>query len=202
MFVKNKEKIDFKYRKGNYLAILKALSVSYIDETKVTAQELINCYGQRIDIISRDVAAEVTPEVKEEKKVEKVQPTVSKKEVTVKKSDLDDSFLEKVLGEIKEEENNCGNPEGTETTTEEGTETTTEGTEEGTETTTEGTETNPEGTEEDNEITMDDFLNGSTEDFPKGTQVISEKEAKVLENKAKATSPKTNKTKAGRRKKN
>ena len=187
MFVKNKEKIDFKYRKGNYLAILKALSVSYIDETKVTAQELINCYGQRIDIISRDVAAEVTPEVKEEKKVEKVQPTVSKKEVTVKKSDLDDSFLEKVLGEIKEEENNCGNPEGTETTT--------EGTEE-------GTETNPEGTEEDNEITMDDFLNGSTEDFPKGTQVISEKEAKVLENKAKATSPKTNKTKAGRRKKN
>ena len=191
MFVKNKEKIDFKYRKGNYLAILKALSVSYIDETKVTAQELINCYGQRIDIISRDVAAEVTPEVKEEKKAEKVQATVSKEEVTVKKSDLDDSFLEKVLGEIKEEENNCGNPEGTETTTE----TTTEGTEE-------GTETNPEGTEEDNEITMDDFLNGFTEDFPKGTQVISEEEAKVLENKAKAASPKTNKTKAGRRKKN
>lgn len=187
MFVKNKEKIDFKYRKGNYLAILKALSVSYIDETKVTAQELINCYGQRIDIISRDVAAEVTPEVKEEKKAEKVQATVSKEEVTVKKSDLDDSFLEKVLGEIKEEENNCGNPEGTE---------------EGTETTTEGTETNPEGTEEDNEITMDDFLNGFTEDFPKGTQVISEEEAKVLENKAKAASPKTNKTKAGRRKKN
>ena len=183
MFVKNKEKIDFKYRKGNYLAILKALSVSYIDETKVTAQELINCYGQRIDIISRDVAAEVTPEVKEEKKAEKVQATVSKEEVTVKKSDLDDSFLEKVLGEIKEEENNCGNPEGTETTTE-------------------GTETNPEGTEEDNEITMDDFLNGFTEDFPKGTQVISEEEAKVLENKAKAASPKTNKTKAGRRKKN
>ena len=98
MFVKNKETIDFQYRKGSYLAVLKAGTVSYVDETKVSAKELIDCYGQRIDVVSRDIAVEVAPKVNKEAEVK------DKKVETVKKADLDDSFIEKILGEIKEED--------------------------------------------------------------------------------------------------
>ena len=98
MFVKNREKVDFQYRKGSYLAVLKAGTVSYVDETKVSAKELIDCYGQRIDVVSRDIAIEVTPQIKKEEVKEK-------KVETVKKNELNDSFIEKILGEIKDEEN-------------------------------------------------------------------------------------------------
>ena len=104
MFVKNKEKIDFKYRKGTYLAVLKAMTVSYVDENKVSAKDLLDCYGQRIDIISRDLAVEIAPHVtKEEKKAEKASKKTEapKKVETVKKSDLNDSFIEQILGEIE-----------------------------------------------------------------------------------------------------
>ena len=99
MFVKNKEKVDFKYRKGSYLAVLKAMTVSYVDESKVSAQDLKNCYGQRIDIISRDLANEIAPHIIKEEEVKKEAP--AKKVETVKKSDLNDSFIEQILGEIE-----------------------------------------------------------------------------------------------------
>ena len=100
MFVKNKESIDFNYRKNDYLAVLKANTVSYVDENKVTPQELLACYGQRIDIISRELAAELDPKIIKEKKEPKV-----KKVETVKKEDLNDSFIKKVLNEITEIDN-------------------------------------------------------------------------------------------------
>lgn len=102
MFVKNKEKIDFNYRKSGYLAVLKAESVTYVDETKITAKELKDCYGQRIDIISRELALEIAPKVEEAKKAEK--NVAPKKVETVKKEDLNDSFIEKILGEIEGED--------------------------------------------------------------------------------------------------
>ena len=100
MFVKNKENVDFKYRKGSYLVVLKANTVTQVDDTKVSAKELIDCYGQRIKVISHDVVEEVTPQAKKEYKVE-----IVKGVDTVKKDELDDSFIEKVLEEIKEEDN-------------------------------------------------------------------------------------------------
>ena len=108
MFVKNKEKVDFKYRKGSYLAVLKAMTVSYVDESKVSAQDLKNCYGQRIDIISRDLANEIAPHITKEEEVKKEAP--AKKVETVKKSDLNDSFIEQILDEIEGEakkDNKC-----------------------------------------------------------------------------------------------
>ena len=102
MFVKNKEKIDFNYRKNGYLAVLKAGTVSYVDETKISAKELLACYGQRIDIISRELALEIAPKIKEVKKEEK--KAAPKKVETVKKEDLNDSFIEKILGEIEGED--------------------------------------------------------------------------------------------------
>ena len=107
MFVKNKASIDFKYRKSGYLAILKAGTVSYVDESKVSARELIGCYGQRIDVISRDLVEEIAPHaIKEEKAAlkEAIKKEAPKAKEIVKKEELNDSFIEKVLGEIEKEE--------------------------------------------------------------------------------------------------
>lgn len=102
MFVKNKATVDFKYRKGDYVAVLKAGTVSQVDETKVSAKELIDCYGQRISVISLDNIPEPaapkfgTPRV----------TTTTNKVTTVKKEELNDQFIDKILGEIKEEAGN------------------------------------------------------------------------------------------------
>ena len=109
MFVKNKENLDFKYRKNGYLALLKANTVSYVDETKVTAKELLACYGQRIDIISRELAIEIAPSLGDTKSKA---PKAPKKVETVKKSDLNDSFIEQILGEIEGEADKDKNCEG------------------------------------------------------------------------------------------
>ena len=173
MFVKNKERIDFKYRKGTYLAVLKAMTVSYVDETKVTAKDLLDCYGQRIDIISRDLAAELAPLVtRDEKKAVKKAETKKaepKKVETVKKDDLNDSFIEKILGEIEDE--NKGN------------EVKDLGLDE-----LDGIKL-PEGNED-----VEDFLNGKTDDLPEGTQIISEAEALKLQAEAEAKTKKETKT--------
>ena len=109
MFVKNKEKLDFKYRKNGYLALLKANTVSYVDETKVTAKELKACYGQRIDIISREVIEDDKKEVGETQITAPEKTEATTKIETVRKEELNNSFIEKVLGEIEGE----GAPEGT-----------------------------------------------------------------------------------------
>ena len=127
MFVKNKEKIDFKYRKGSYLAVLKAMTVSFVDENKVSAKDLIDCYGQRIDIISHDLAAEIAPHaVKEEIKIDRTPKKIEvpKKVETVKKSELNDSFIEQILGEIEGDTTEDNTEETKEDTIEETTEVT------------------------------------------------------------------------------
>jgi hypothetical protein len=103
MFVKNKSSIDFNYRKNGYLAVLKAGTVSYVDENIVSARDLISCYGQRIDVISLDDIE--TPALKKEhtKKPAEVKKVAEKKPSIIKKEELDESFIEKVLGEIEEE---------------------------------------------------------------------------------------------------
>ena len=106
MFVKNKESIDFKYRKGAYLVVLKAGTVTYVDETKVTARELVGCYGQRIDVISRELTEEIAPKALKEEKVSKKEEVKKeeKKPEVVKKEELSDSFIDEILNEIKKEE--------------------------------------------------------------------------------------------------
>ena len=106
MFVKNRESRDFHYRKNGKLTVLKAGTVSYVDENLVTSKELIACYGQRIEVISRDLVAEVAPQAIAEEKEASLKSSIKeplKKVETVKKEDLNDSFIEKVLNEIKDE---------------------------------------------------------------------------------------------------
>lgn len=102
MFVKNKATVDFKYRKGDYVAVLKAGTVSQVDETKVSAKELIDCYGQRISVISLDNI----PEPAAPKFVAPKASVATNKVTTVKKEELNDQFIDKILGEIKEEAGN------------------------------------------------------------------------------------------------
>lgn len=106
MFVKNKASIDFNFRKGSYLVTLKAGTVTYVDENRVTARELIGCYGQRIDVISRDLVQE-TPSpvvVKERIKAAQAFKNEEKKiEAAPKKVEFSDSFIDKLLDEIKTE---------------------------------------------------------------------------------------------------
>lgn len=99
MFVKNKATVDFKYRKGDYVAVLKAGTVSQVDETKVSAKELTDCYGQRISVISLDSI----PEPAAPKFTAPKAPAATNKVTTVKKEELNDQFIDKILGEIKEE---------------------------------------------------------------------------------------------------
>lgn len=102
MFVKNKATVDFKYRKGDYVAVLKAGTVSQVDETKVSAKELTDCYGQRISVISLDSI----PEPAAPKFVAPKAPAATDKVETVKKEELNDQFIDKILDEIKEEAGN------------------------------------------------------------------------------------------------
>ena len=81
--------------------MLKAGTVSQVDETKVSAKELLACYGQRITVISLDETCEA-PSVKENlvKEVKAETTGVEK----IKKEDLNDNFINQILDEIKGDE--------------------------------------------------------------------------------------------------
>ena len=167
MFVKNKGKIDFHYRKGDYLAVLKAETVSYVDENKVSAKELLSCYGQRIDIISRDLAEQIAPQFKEDRGIARRAKSTPKAVETVKKEDLNDNFIEDILKTISE-------PQvapiitGAAVINEPAT--------------TDDVKVDDLGLKEANtgDKDVDDFLNGKTDKLPEGTQIISNEEAQKL----------------------
>lgn len=54
MFVRSKMSIPVKYNKGNDFIELKPNTVTYVSDALITAQELKNCYGERIEIMSND----------------------------------------------------------------------------------------------------------------------------------------------------
>ena len=99
MFVRSRMTRDMVYRKGGKEWVIKAGTISSIDENVVTAYELKSLYGSRIDIIARGVTDEVKPTkpVKSEapKKLE------SKKVEPPKK--LDTNLIDNILNELKGE---------------------------------------------------------------------------------------------------
>lgn len=107
MFVKSKMSIPVKYYKGADCIIIKPNTVTYVDEAKVTAQELRNCYGQRIDIISIESVGQIAKEKAVTKEtLDKVEP---KKDVVLKErtEDLTMKSLNKILDEIDDEMSHC-----------------------------------------------------------------------------------------------
>lgn len=98
MFVKSRMEKDVTYRRKGTSWIIKAKTVTYIDENKVTAKELKQFYGDRIDIISRDSLD------KEEAKIpvkKEVRIPENKETETSRKSE--DIVIENIIKEIKEE---------------------------------------------------------------------------------------------------
>lgn len=91
MFVRNRKNIDFKYNKSGKVIVLKANTVTLVDDSLVTAKELINCYGQRIEIIGQGVAEAPKEEVVN-KEVQKPAPQPAS-----------DKVLEDILEQVQKE---------------------------------------------------------------------------------------------------
>ena len=67
MFVRSNMDIPVRYSKSSGSVILKPNTVTFVEETIVTAKELKDCYGDRITILSDDVVEQI---IEEDKKAE------------------------------------------------------------------------------------------------------------------------------------
>ena len=69
MFVKSNMSKEVKYHKSKGVVVLKPGTVTFVDDNLVTAKELKDCYGDRINIMSREIVekyiVETAPAVEE-----------------------------------------------------------------------------------------------------------------------------------------
>ena len=113
MFVRSRLSKDIVYRKRGKSWVIKAGTVTYIDENQVTAKELRELYSTRIEIISMDKleSMEINIPVKEEVKkeeikkvqIEKSKPVISNTKPVVTKKHKEDDVIDRLLAEIKDE---------------------------------------------------------------------------------------------------
>jgi hypothetical protein len=103
MFVRSRMSRDMIYRKGGKDWVIKAGTISTIDENIVSAQELKSLYGTRIEIISRGWAAEPKKEAPKVAKAEpkKETPKAVKPQPPKK---LNNELIDDILVELKKEE--------------------------------------------------------------------------------------------------
>ena len=71
MFVKSNMDVLVKYNKGNDFIEIKPMTVTYIRDGLVTPKELMDCYGQRIVILSNDQVERVIEEQVIDNEIEK-----------------------------------------------------------------------------------------------------------------------------------
>ena len=93
MFVKSRMTIPVTYYKGSKAIVLKPMTVTYVNDGDVTADELRACYGQRIEIITGEMV-EVTPETLE-----------AGKKLEERTKDVDESFIDNILKDLDNEGN-------------------------------------------------------------------------------------------------
>ena len=96
---------DVVYRRKGLSWTIKANTVTFIDENKVSAQELKKLYGDRIDVITRDRLETDEKEIlvkKEIKKPEVKKVQISKPVVTPKVQNYN-NLIDDLLTEIKNE---------------------------------------------------------------------------------------------------
>ena len=113
MFVRSRLSKDIVYRKRGKSWVIKAGTVTYIDENQVTAKELRELYSTRIEIISMDKleSMEINIPVKEEVKkeeikkvqIEKSKPVINNTKPVVTKKHKEDDVIDRLLAEIKDE---------------------------------------------------------------------------------------------------
>lgn len=104
MFVRNRENTPLVYRRRDYRLELKPNTVTYVDDSKVSADELKKFYGSRIDIVGEEVAPEVKKPIIVETTMmkEEVKKPV-KKDAVVDKKALNDNLLESIMAEVVSE---------------------------------------------------------------------------------------------------
>ena len=175
---------EVRYNKSNCSIVLKPNTVTYVDENLVSAKELKDCYGDRVNIMSRETVerliVETAPEVTEDIietvvcNQEESESNVEPIETGFSSEEDDDTIEGTVTGgaasvdPLAELENLFVKEEVKEET--------------------------PEVKEEDlvantgNEE-VDAFLNGETDELPEGTTEITEEEAKKLEEEVKEETP-------------
>ena len=99
MFVRSLMDKDVIYRKGGFAWVIKARTVTLIDETKVSAKEIKGLYGDRIIIISKDSIED-----------EVAKPIVERQiaELDKKPSDtlLDETLIDDIIAQIEAEDDN------------------------------------------------------------------------------------------------
>ena len=66
MFVRSNMSIPVRYSKSSGSVIIKPNTLTFVQETIVTAQELKDCYGDRISILSDDIVEQIIEEDKKE----------------------------------------------------------------------------------------------------------------------------------------
>ena len=62
MFVKSSMSVPVTYNKSTGSIVLNPKTVTYVDESIVTAEELISCYGDRISVIPQEIVEEIVGE--------------------------------------------------------------------------------------------------------------------------------------------
>lgn len=97
MFVRSLMSRDVTYRKGGINWVLKAGTVTFVDEAKVSGKELKSLYGSRIIIISKDAEEDKIAEPIIEKQKEKI----GNKPVTTV---LDETLIDDIIAQIEAEE--------------------------------------------------------------------------------------------------
>ena len=101
MFVRSRMEKDVIYRRKGGVWVIKAGSVTFIDENKVTARELKSLYGSRIEIISRDELEGEEVKIPVKKEIKALEN--KKVKVEVNKKPLDEVLIKDILTEIKDE---------------------------------------------------------------------------------------------------
>jgi len=104
MFVRSKMNDPVKYRKGGHTVIIKPMTVTLVDSLKITAKDLKDCYGERIEILTEDNTLVKEDEVvkTEENKVE-TEIKVEVEKVENKTEEAEDNKAEVVKTEEKVE---------------------------------------------------------------------------------------------------
>lgn len=101
MFVRSRMEKDAIYRRKGGVWVIKAGSVTFIDENKVTARELKSLYGSRIEIISRDKLEDEEVKIPVKKEIKALED--KKVKVEANKKPLDEVLIKDILTEIKDE---------------------------------------------------------------------------------------------------
>ena len=107
MFVRSNMDIPVRYSKSSGSVILKPNTVTFVEETIVTAKELKDCYGDRISILSDEIVEQI---IEEDKKAEQDLEVADTPDESNTGDEAVDNFLNGKTDEV---------PEGTEEITEE-----------------------------------------------------------------------------------